>query len=131
MLNKRTILAQVSQAESVVGTGVVISGKLEAKNNIQVNGSFTGEVTAEGDVIVGEHGEINGPVSAKNITIAGTVNGDISVVNELEILATGRALGNVSSKTLIIKPGGILNGKSIMHAKLEDQKIVKPTYETE
>jgi len=131
MFKKRSILAQVSQAETVVGTGIVLSGKIEAKNNIQINGSFTGEVTAEGDVIIGAEGEVNGPISAKNITVAGTVNGDINVVNELDILASGKVFGDISSKILNVKPGGILNGNSIMHAQLEEQKIVKPTYETE
>ena len=131
MIKRRAILAQVSQVESVVGAGVVISGKLEAKNSIQINGSFTGEIITEGDVIIGEYGEVNGPVSAKNVTVAGKINGDINVIDELEILPTGKVMGNTSSKSLSIKTGGILNGKSIMHAALEDQKIVKPTYETE
>lgn len=131
LLKKREMLAQVSTAETVVGTGVTLSGKLEAKNNIQINGSFTGEVIAEGDVIVGANGEVNAPVSAKNATIAGTVNGDINVVDELDILATGKVFGNISTKTLSVKPGGVLSGKSTMHAKTEDQEIVKPTYETD
>uniref|UniRef100_A0A7C4M2B3 Polymer-forming cytoskeletal protein n=1 Tax=candidate division CPR3 bacterium TaxID=2268181 RepID=A0A7C4M2B3_UNCC3 len=131
MFKKRTILAQVQHFETIVGTGVTLAGKLEAKHNIQINGTFSGEVVAEGDVIVGDQGEVNAPISAKNITIAGTVNGDVNVVNELDILSTGKVFGNISAKVLSIKPGGILNGKSIMHAIVDDQKIVKPTYETE
>ena len=131
MFKKRSILAQVSQAETVVGTGIVLSGRIDAKNNIQINGSFTGDVIAEGDIIISAEGEVNGPISAKNITIAGTVNGNINVVNELDILSTGKVFGDISSKILSIKPGGILSGKSIMHAELEEQKIVRPTYETE
>jgi len=131
MFKRRSILAQVQHFETIVGTGVTLAGKLEAKHNIQINGAFTGEVIAEGDVIVGEKGEVNAPISAKNITIAGTVNGDVNVVNELDIMAGGKVFGNISAKVLSIKPGGILSGKSIMHATVEDQKIVKPTYETE
>ena len=131
MFKRRSILAQVQHFETIVGTGVTLSGRLEAKHNIQINGSFSGEVIAEGDVIVGERGEVNAPISAKNITIAGIVNGDVNVVNELDILSSGKVFGNISAKVLSIKPGGILSGKSIMHATVEDQKIVKPTYETE
>lgn len=131
LIKKREILAQVPSAETIVGTGVTLSGKLEAKHNIQINGIFTGEVIAEGDVIVGAKGEVNAPISAKNATIAGAVNGDINVVDELDILSSGKVSGNISAKVLSIKPGGIFSGKSTMHAKTEDQRIVKPTYETE
>lgn len=131
MLKRRSILAQVQHFETIVGTGVTLAGRLEAKHHIQINGTFSGEVVAEGDVIVGDQGEVNAPISAKNVTIAGIVNGDVNVVNELDILATGKVFGNISAKVLSIKPGGILSGKSIMHATVEDQKIVKPTYETE
>jgi len=128
---KREILAQVPHAQTIVGSGVTLSGKLEAKHNIQVNGTFSGEIIAEGDVIIGAEGEVNAPISAKNVTVAGTVNGDINVVDELDILSSGKVFGNISAKTLSIKPGGIFSGKSTMHAKIEDQEIVKPTYETE
>jgi len=98
---------------------------------VQVNGTLIGELICEGDVIIGTEGEVNAPISAKNATIAGSVNGDINVINELDILPTGKIFGNVSAKVLTLKPGGVLSGKSVMHAKVDDQKIVKPTYETE
>ena len=129
ILKKRDILAQVVQAQTIVGDGVALSGKLEAKHNVQINGIFAGEIIAEGDVIVAQNAEVHGPINAKNATIAGTVNGDIHVVNELDILASGKVFGDISSKVLLIKPGGILSGASIMHTSVEDQKIVQPTYE--
>lgn len=131
LFKKRTILAQVQHFETIVGAGVSLSGKIESKNSIQVNGSFVGEIVAEGDVIIGSEAEVSGPISAKSSTIAGTVNGDVNVVDELDILSSGKVLGNISCKILTVKPGGVFSGKSVMHAKIDDQKIVKPTYETE
>ena len=86
---------------------------------------------AEGDVIIGANGEVNAPISARNATIAGIVNGDVNVVNELDILATGKIFGNISTRILSVKAGGVLSGKSIMHAQVDEQTIVRPTYETE
>ncbi|MFA7309126.1 MAG: polymer-forming cytoskeletal protein [Patescibacteria group bacterium] len=130
LIKKRELQANVTHAETIVGAGVALSGKLEAKHNIQINGSFSGEIMAEGDVVVGTDGEVNAPIHAKNATIAGIVNGDVNVVNELDILSTGKVNGNISAKILSVKPGGIFSGSSIMHGKIEDQSIVKPTYET-
>lgn len=123
-------MSQVVHAETVVGEGVALSGKLEAKHNIQINGTFVGEIIAEGDVVVGVEGEVDAPIHARNATIAGIVNGDVNVVSELEILSTGKVFGNISAKTLSVKPGGVLSGSSIMHGKTDDQSIVKPTFET-
>ncbi len=131
LFKRRELMAQVTHAETIVGGGVTLSGKLEAKHNIQINGTFIGEIVAEGDVIVGSDGEVNAPIHAKNATIAGTVNGNVNVVNELDILSTGKISGDISAKALSVKRGGTLNGKCLMHGKLEEQKIVKPTYETE
>ena len=37
LLKKRTILAQVQQAETIVGSGVNLSGKIESKRKTNVN----------------------------------------------------------------------------------------------
>jgi len=129
VFKKRTILAQINQPETIVGTDVELQGKLESAGNIQINGIFNGEVNAEGDVIVSTTGKVNAPISARNVTVAGTVFGNINTSEELEILESGKVFGDIACKILSVKPGGAISGKVTMHASIPEQEIVKPTYE--
>ena len=126
---RRTILAQIQQHETVVGAGVELSGNLESAGNIQINGAFSGIVKADGDVIVSASGRVDAPIDAKNATIAGIVNGNINVLKELDILETGKVFGDITCKVLSVQPGAAFSGRCVMHTKLPEQEIVKPTYE--
>ena len=53
--------------ETIVGSNVNIKGNLSDNNSIEIHGSIEGEVSSEGDIIVGESAVINGPVKAKNM----------------------------------------------------------------
>ncbi len=125
MFRKKEILAGIIQPETIVGQGVHLEGILEAKGIIQINGTFTGEVRTESDVIVSKEGKVEGPIFAKDLTVGGEIWGDINVRGEVVVLETGKITGNIICQTLVVKKGGIISGRITMH---KEEKI-KPTYE--
>jgi len=127
----RADFADFKNPDTLIGFGVSVEGTLEAEGDVQINGKFKGRITTNGDVIIGDGAEIRSDIDAQNVYVAGEVHGDILAQEKLEILETGRVLGNVESSALSIEPGGILKGKSSMLETSESTPSTTPTYEVE
>lgn len=103
-------------AETVLSNHIKVEGRVHSTSNIRFDGEMTGDLSTDGDLIVGEHGVVKGNVSGRNVVIGGTIHGNTQTSGRLEILATGRVFGDISVGSLIIDEGGILRGKSAVHA---------------
>ena len=100
--------------ENVLGASARFSGQLRAEGGVRVDGAFEGTLETEGNLIVGEKARVIADVKAYNITVAGTIEGNVIAAGRLEILATGRVHGDISAGSLLIEEGGVFYGKSLM-----------------
>ena len=100
--------------ENVIGPSADFSGELKAEGGIRIDGAFEGTIESQSNVIVGEDARVVADVSAFNITVAGSVKGNVKAVGRLEILSTGRVLGDVLVGSLLIEEGGIFHGQSLI-----------------
>lgn len=105
---------------TVVGANVRLQGILKDTNDISVFGVVEGEVISEKSVMVADTATVKGPVTADTITIAGNVKGSVEAKTKLEILASGKVNGSVSTAILIIHAGAHFNGKSAMLEEKEN-----------
>ncbi|MFH0912522.1 MAG: polymer-forming cytoskeletal protein [Patescibacteria group bacterium] len=131
MAKDRKDFADSEHLDTLIGKEVVVEGELKGEGDVQINGQFTGEIEISGDLIVGEHGKVKAEIDAKNVYVSGEVDGDIKAQAKLQILETGRVMGDVTSQALSIEPGGILKGSSQMQNVSEDTPTAKPTFEVE
>ncbi|MCF8008687.1 MAG: polymer-forming cytoskeletal protein [Halanaerobiales bacterium] len=107
---------------TIFGQQTIVDGKLTTKGSIRIEGEMKGTIIAEGDVFIGESGEVNSNIEARNIVIAGNVEGNVTAKEKLEILAAGRLEGNIKSKRLVIEEGAKFIGESIPLVENEVQK---------
>ena len=75
---------QRDKVETIIGKGSKIDGKIYITGSLRVEGRVEGEVKAGGDVFVGEEGLIVASVQARNIIIAGEVQGNVDALEKLE-----------------------------------------------
>ena len=54
---------------TIISNGVKIEGKVNSSGSIRIDGKIQGDLTAQGNVTVGEQGDINGQIQANSITI--------------------------------------------------------------
>lgn len=109
---------------TVVGVNVALSGTLKDQNDIVVHGMVDGQVISDKSVSVGQSAQVKGPVKASTVTVAGTVRGEISAAERLEIMETGKVFGSITTKDLIVRSGAIISGKVEMATEVNE---VKPT----
>jgi cytoskeletal protein CcmA (bactofilin family) len=107
--------------ETHIGSSVSIQGVLKAEGNIRVDGLFEGDIETAGNVIVGPAGQVAANIIARNVLVAGRVRGNITSHERLEIVATGKVLGDIQAPTLFIEEGGKHHGRTLMVGDGEDE----------
>ena len=102
----------VSGADTVIGVGVTVDGKLRSESDITIDGQLKGEVKTVGTVIIGINAEVTAPIKAGSARVSGRVVGPITTLGETAITATGHVEGDIVSSGLAIEPGGTFIGHS-------------------
>ncbi len=110
-----TLDPALEQVGTIIGPGAVLDGPLTTKDSTRIDGTIKGNVTISGALIVGQEGKINGTISAMNVYIAGEVNGNISAPQgKIEISDTGRVIGDLTCKGIIIDENAVFSGQCDM-----------------
>jgi len=101
--------------ETTICQGQAFKGLLSGDGSVFVDGGFAGKIDMpDGRVTVGVHGHVADGLSicinAREIVVIGSVAGNIAAVDRVEILATGRLVGNVSAGRISIADGAYFKG---------------------
>jgi cytoskeletal protein CcmA (bactofilin family) len=99
---------------TIIGLGTEIKGNIKATGGMRIDGRVEGEIHLEGDLVVGEEGVVEAAVKTRNITIAGELRGNVEATGRIEIVSTGRLLGDIVVSALIINEGALFDGNCQM-----------------
>jgi cytoskeletal protein CcmA (bactofilin family) len=99
---------------SLVSKNVRIEGEIQGPENLHVEGYLKGSVVLSGDIFIGNTGNVEADVEAKNIVIQGEVSGNVKAHHQLEIHPTGKLVGDCTAASIDIKEGAIFEGRSNM-----------------
>ncbi len=94
--------------------GSHFEGELKFDHSFRVDGKVVGKVISDGDLVVGEKGEIDGEIRVGRLFVSGLVKGEVFAAQRLSIHPHGRVEGRVHARALIIEEGGVLEGESSM-----------------
>jgi cytoskeletal protein CcmA (bactofilin family) len=98
-----------------VGHGTTLTGETNFQAMLRVDGHLVGSISSEaGTLIVGTNGQVDANVSVATATINGTVNGDISATDKIQLGRTAKVIGNISAPRLTIEEGALLEGGCTM-----------------
>ncbi|MNH99337.1 Polymer-forming cytoskeletal [compost metagenome] len=118
--SKKQISINPNTTDTLIGAGTSFEGRIKSEASIRIEGQLTGDVVCAGDVIVGEKGIVKSHISARDVTIAGNVHGNVITQGKLIITSTGSLYGNTTSASFIIDEGGVFQGMSKMANKSEE-----------
>ena len=89
-----------------------MTGTLTFKDpvNLRINGRFEGTLDTKGSLSIGEKANVKAVVQGEVITIAGTVQGNVTASTRVELMPSARLTGKVTSPRVIMREGAILQG---------------------
>ena len=96
---------------NVVGQGSVLIGTIECEKDLYVVGRFEGTIVTTGALHVYPEGVVKGKVRAKDLIVAGTMQGEIEVTNRLRVKNSANLEANINTRFLDWEEGAILEGE--------------------
>jgi cytoskeletal protein CcmA (bactofilin family) len=111
--------SQVDRITSVLGDGTSYHGKLTGRGGVRIEGAFDGEIELEGLLVIGTTGRVTCEnLRANSVIVAGAVRGDITA-EKVEIRASGRVWGNITTMAFSTEEGAFLRGQIQMEEEIE------------
>jgi len=110
--------------ENAVGASSTFTGTLRSDGGVRIDGTFEGIIEVAGNVVIGQGARVVADITARNITIGGTVSGNVDGTGLLQILSTGQVFGDICVASMMIDEGGVFQGVSRMRGL--DQPALAP-----
>ena len=107
---------------TIISHGVKLEGKISSGGSIRVDGVIQGDIHSQGNVTVGEQGDVNGQINATSVTVGGKVVGSVNAKEKLILESKANLKGDIFTKILVVEAGGRFDGKSNMSNLKETTK---------
>ncbi|MBP1153831.1 MULTISPECIES: polymer-forming cytoskeletal protein [unclassified Paenibacillus] len=102
-------------AVSLIGAGSVFEGVLRTEADLRIEGAFKGVLQTSGEVAIGEEGCVRSTeLRARDVIIAGHLEGRVQADGFVRITSTETLIGTVRAASLMIEQGAIFQGQSEM-----------------
>ena len=99
---------------SLVSRGASVEGDIRGSENAQIEGHIKGTIRLDGDIIIDTSAVVEADVEGNNIIIKGTVIGNVTAHEHLEIQSTGKMNGDITARSIDFKDGSSFEGRSQM-----------------
>lgn len=99
---------------SILGDGSQMSGTVKVEGSIRLDGGFDGQLLASDSVFVGRTGKARADLEAREIVVAGEVEGKLTARERVELQSGARVTGEVCAQNFVIAEGVTFNGSCRM-----------------
>ena len=104
---------------TLIGASTTVTGDMDFRGGLHLEGRIVGDVRGEPGsaaiLTIGKEGVIEGSVHVDTLVLNGTVRGDVTCRERVELGATATVEGNVSYKVLQMEAGARVDGR-LIHA---------------
>ena len=106
------------QSISIISADSTIKGDMESDGDIRIDGKLIGNINCKAKIIVGQQGIVEGNLNGNQADVLGTVNGDIKMTGQLNLLGKSIINGNIHVGKLQMESTVVFNGKCVMGANV-------------
>ncbi len=111
---------KVQEGVTLIAANTEVTGDVKFDGQLYVSGRVNGNILAseggEATVVVSEEGFVSGEIRVPNVVINGTVEGDISASERIELACKARVKGSVFYALVEMQLGAQVDGQ-LVHAK--------------
>ena len=95
---------------SMLGPTMVLKGTVTAKEDLLLKGRVEGSIEHTGNLRISQEGSVKGEITAKQITVEGTVDGDMYGIDSVAVQATAKVSGNIYARSIRLIEGARFSG---------------------
>jgi cytoskeletal protein CcmA (bactofilin family) len=101
-----------------IGRSILLKGELSGSEDLAVEGTVEGTIELRDNVLtIGPNGRIKAQIFAKSVIVLGTVSGNITASERVDIRDAGSVDGNIVSPRVAIADGAHFRGSVDMQKK--------------
>ena len=95
-----------------IGKSVVVKGEVTSAEDLVIEGRVEGKIDLQGhSLVVGQGGDIRAEIVAKSVIVHGTVTGNVTARERVEVRETGAIEGDIVTPGLAVSEGAVLSGR--------------------
>jgi len=110
---RSSLLGPKDKILTLISVGCKFEGNLSSPPITKIDGHVVGNLRGESGIIIGEKGVVEGNVNAVDVTIYGTVKGNVKA-HRLELKRSGSLDGDIIVEELVADAGTRFNGSCKM-----------------
>jgi len=97
-------------ASTLIGETMRIKGNVISKEALQLNGELEGQVDLDDRLTIGPKGKATANIKAKEVDIAGTVQGNVNASDRVVLRKGANRVGDVKTAGIMIEDGAYFKG---------------------
>ena len=97
-------------ASTVIGAGITIEGEVTSDEDVVVQGTLRGKLSAKDSVTVESGGVVEADITGGPVAVGGTVTGNINSSDRVDLQNGARVVGNVKATRITIADGAQFKG---------------------
>tara|TARA_B100001093_G_scaffold53488_1_gene45339 strand:+ start:299 stop:712 length:414 start_codon:yes stop_codon:yes gene_type:complete len=114
-------------APSLLSSDLVITGNLESDGDMQIDGTIDGDIKSF-TLTVSESGVIRGTIDAEEVTIAGSVTGQIKARHVI-LVKGAKVIADLIQDRLSIEPGAFFEGNCRQYPDDNEAEAIQLEYD--
>jgi cytoskeletal protein CcmA (bactofilin family) len=103
-----------SALNALLGRGSEFDGKLSFEGTVRIDGTFTGEISTNDMLIIGEGAKVTADITCGSVVVNGEVTGNIKASEMVELHKPAKVKGDITTPSLMIEKGVSFDGASKM-----------------
>ena len=100
--------------DTILSQDINFSGTLNFEKPFLIRGRVSGDIVARGLLVVDDEAVVEANINASKVIIRGSVKGDVSASEKVEVAVSGKLVGNVAAPEIFMETGCIFNGRCTM-----------------
>ena len=96
---------------ATIGKAVRIVGQVYSKEELYIDGDLEGTLEAmEHKLIIGPNGTVHATITAREVVVMGSIQGNVEAVDKIEIRKDAKLVGDIRTARIIIEDGAYFKG---------------------
>jgi len=103
--------------DTILSQDIDFAGTLNFEKPFLIRGRLSGDIIARGILVVDEGAVVEANINTSKVIIRGSVKGDVTASEKVEVTITGKLVGNVTAPEIFMETGCHFNGRCTMIEK--------------